>query len=262
MKTTLKLGVAALAAAGCFLTTTYASAQEAEGEVGLALPGAQPQGAAAVEGESDHDQMIGRFAVGYLGRDSVPLGAANSGAGGPGIELVPAPIIGIRYWLDQMIGLDLGVGFFTEGGTTEYQPPAGPSVSTDVAARTAFAIHGGVPLSLASSGHFSFQLVPEINIGFATRTQDLNPGERTDSGVGVDVGARIGAEIHFGFMGIPELSLQGTVGARIEFVQVESTTEVGGTSETATQSAQQFRTTVEEEPWDAFTGNIAALYYF
>jgi hypothetical protein len=42
MKTTLKLGVAALAAAGCLMTTTYAAAQQAEGEVGMALPTAQP----------------------------------------------------------------------------------------------------------------------------------------------------------------------------------------------------------------------------
>jgi len=262
MKTTLKLGVAALAAAGCLMTTNYAAAQQAEGEVGMALPGAAPQQAAAAEGESDHDQMIGRFAIGYLGRDAVPLAGGNVAPGGPGITFVPAPIIGIRYWLDQMIGLDIGVGFFTEGGSSEFQPPAGASQSEDVAGRTAFAVHAGVPLSLASAGHFSFQIVPEANIGYATQTRELNPGELRNSGFGMDIGARAGAEIHFGFMGIPQLSLQGTVGARIEFVTVESVAEVAGTEASATQSANQFHTTVEEEPWDAFTGSIAALYYF
>jgi hypothetical protein len=89
--------------------------------------------------------MIGRLAIGYLGRDAVPLAAGNVGLGGPGTTYVNAPIIGIRYWIDQMLGLDVGLGFFTEGGSSEYKPGGGaPSTSQDVAGRTAVAIHAGV----------------------------------------------------------------------------------------------------------------------
>jgi hypothetical protein len=248
------------------MTTTFAAAQEANaeagGEVGMALPGAAPT-AGAAQGESDHDTMIGRLAVGYLGRDAVPLGGGQVAPGGPGITFVQAPIIGIRYWIDQMLGLDIGVGFFTEGGSSEFDPGGGaPSQSDDVAGRTAFAIHGGIPLSLASDGHFSFQIVPELNLGYATQTQDIPGGELTNTGFGMDLGARVGAEIHFGFIGVPQLALQGTVGARFEFLNVESKAEVGGVTSTATTTANQFHTTVEDEPWDIFTGSIAALYYF
>ena len=38
----------------------------------MALPGAAPQ-AAAVAGNSDHDSVVGRLAVGYLGRTSVSI---------------------------------------------------------------------------------------------------------------------------------------------------------------------------------------------
>jgi hypothetical protein len=207
--------------------------------------------------------MIGRLAVGYLGRDAVPIGSGNVAPGGPGISFVNAPIIGVRYWIDQMLGLDIGLGFFTEGGSSEFDPGGGaPSISDDVAGRTAIAVHAGIPLSLASDGHYSFQIVPELNLGYATQTQDIPGGELTNTGFGMDLGARVGAEIHFGFIGIPQLSLQGTVGARFEFVNVESQAEVGGVTSVATQTANQFHTTVEDEPWDIFVGSIAALYYF
>jgi hypothetical protein len=79
---------------------------------------------------------------------------------------------------------------------------------------------------------------------------------------GIDLGARAGAEIHFGFMDIPQLSLQGSVGARFEFVNVESTATVGGVESVATGSFNQFRTTYEDNPWNILIANVAALYYF
>ena len=65
-------------------TALAASAQDASGQtsgqanVGMSLPGATPATAAA--GASDHDQMVGRLAVGYLGRATVGAGAARSTA--------------------------------------------------------------------------------------------------------------------------------------------------------------------------------------
>src|SRR3954471_22715769 len=53
-------------------------------QVGMALPGAAPQ-AAAVAGSSDHDSVVGRLAVGYLGRNGVQVagGVPGVGAGAP-----------------------------------------------------------------------------------------------------------------------------------------------------------------------------------
>lgn len=271
MKRTLKLGVAASAALGCLMTAGIASAQvQAEGEVGMALPGAQPQAAGAVAGESDHDQMIGRVAFGYMGAFDVPISAgvdpfAPSAAGFQ--SSVTAPAIGIRYWIDQMLGLDIGLGFFTSSGSTTVES-AGTSQETTDPSVTAVLLHGGVPLSLASAGHFSFQIVPEVNIGYATSTfeQPGGPGagyEDVRTGLLFELGARVGAEIQFGFIDIPQLSLQGGVGAHFVTRQWKSDVTVNGGGEaTVTRNESVFETTLNNNPWDIFTSSISALYYF
>ena len=163
-------------------------------QVGMALPGAAPQ-AAAVAGNSDHDSVVGRLAVGYLGRTSVNIAA--QGAVAPAV--IPTPVIGVRYWLSDMLGIDAGIGFGLNSSSAEVG-----GMDTDGPGYYAFLLHGGVPLSLASAGHFSFQIVPELNVGFAGASFTPPMGmETSSSGFHLDVGARAGAEIHFGFIDVP-----------------------------------------------------------
>ena len=55
---------------------------------------------------SDHEKVVGHIGVGYLGLTTLPLAPGN------GIPAtVSAPVIGVRYWLAEKIGLDLGLGF-------------------------------------------------------------------------------------------------------------------------------------------------------
>jgi hypothetical protein len=122
-----------------------------------------------------------------------------------------------------------------------------------------------VPLALSNTGHFSFQVVPELNVGYATQTVDTTATggpEIKGTGLALDIGARGGAEIHFGFIGIPQLSLQGSVGLlyRLERAQVE--VNQAGASATHTETNGNFTTTVYDNPWNIFTSNVAALYYF
>ena len=217
-------------------------------QVGMALPGAAPQ-AAAVAGSSDHDAVVGRLAVGYLGRNGVEIGA-----GGPAAVVIPTPVIGVRYWLSDMLGIDAGVGFGLSSGSNE--APGG--MSNDIPSWRLFMIHGGVPLALANSGHFSFQIVPELNLGFASASADMAGMETKASGFHLDVGARAGAEIHFGFINVPQLSLQGSVGLRMN---MDSTSTTVGDAESST-SRFNLGTTVGDNPWNIFTSNVAALYYF
>src|SRR6185436_12015249 len=98
--------------------------------------------------------------------------------------------------------------------------PAGSELTTDDPAALGFAIHGGVPLAFAYGKHYKFLLVPELNLGLTTRTEKAQnlapgapvPGDIHRSGMLLDLGARIGTEIQFGFIGIPELALQASVG--------------------------------------------------
>ena len=77
----------------------------------------------------------------------------------------------------------------------------------------------------------------------------------------MDVGARAGTEIQFGFIGIPELSLQAGVGLALSYDRVKATNKT--TPETSTTVSQtRLGTSVGDNPWNIFTGNVAALYYF
>jgi hypothetical protein len=216
-------------------------------QVGMALPGAAPQ-AAAVAGSSDHDAVVGRLAVGFLGRSGVPIG--------PGLAptVVDTPVVGVRYWLSDMLGIDAGVGLGLTSGSQENAA----GMSTDDPGWYAFLLHGGVPLSLASAGHFSFLIVPELNIGFAGASSDAGGVDTKASGFHLDIGARAGAEIHFGFIDVPQLSLQAGVGLRLD---MDSTSAEQAGAEASTSNFA-LHTTTNGEPWAIFTNQIAAFYYF
>ncbi|MCC6217789.1 MAG: hypothetical protein IT376_23220 [Polyangiaceae bacterium] len=270
MKTTKHLGLALTALTATLAFAGGALAQEEE-QAGMALP---PGGAQGAQGGSDHEAMVGRFAVGYLGRAGVPIWAgplnpANVGTGTTLIGEVSAPVVGIRYWLDPMLGLDVGLGFASVGGGSVETESGSVTTTVDLASTTAFLLHGGVPLSLASSRHFSFQVVPELNVGFSSRTEeDPAPPQGTGQkreygGFGIDLGARAGAEVHFGFMGIPELSLQGSVGVFFASRSASVTVSQPNTPETnLNASTTDITTTVGSNPWNIFTSNVSALYYF
>jgi len=222
---------------------------------GMALPGATPP--APPPGGRDHDLVVGHFGIGYMGFRSIAL--ASPGAAAP--TTIDAPVIGGRYWLDPMLGIDAGLGLLFSGGSTKADPGG---VSTDLQGYTVFILHGGVPLALAGSQHFSFQVVPELNLGFASSTANgAGPmGSNVDlSGFHLDVGARAGTEIQFGFIGIPELALQAGVGLAFAWDRTKATAKTNP-EQSVTISQTRFGTNTGDNPWNIFTGNIAALYYF
>jgi hypothetical protein len=199
--------------------------------------------AAAAEAGNDHDEVVGHFAVGYFGISQLPVGpgtatgtGATATAGGP--TEINAPVIGARYWLSQKLGIDVGIGF------------------SDSSNGWGIAAHGGVPLALATSKHMTFELIPEATVAFAGNSPG---GGVSYSGFRLDVGARIGGEIQFGFIGIPQLALQATVGVYLDH-QSWGTSTTGGTNPSF--SSTTFSTSVQGDPWGIFTDNISALYYF
>jgi hypothetical protein len=213
----------------------------------------------AVETLSDHDAMVGRLAFGYLGYTRLPFGAiGNVDANFPANYAV-APIIGIRYWLGQRMGIDAGLGVTTTFGSQK-QESGGQSVSTNATAPTGLAIHFGVPLALSSAKHFSFQIIPEMNLGYAQQALTVAGVENELSGIHFDMGARIGGELHFGFIGVPELSLVGAVGLRLDMNQTKTETK-GATPVTFSDGRTEIATHVNGNPWDIFTSSISAFYY-
>lgn len=206
--------------------------------------------------------MVGRLAVGYLGFVSIPFGSLDGiGVNEPGADqIASAPVVGIRYWLNPSVGIDAGLGVTTTFGT-EKAESLGVSTSTNATAPTGLAVHFGLPLALKAVKHYAFQIIPEVNIGYA---QQAIPNQAATlgidhSGLHLDIGARAGAEVHFGFIGIPELSLVGSVGLRVDVNQTK--TENKATNVTTKSTRTVIHTTVGNEPWDMFVGNISAFYY-
>jgi hypothetical protein len=200
------------------------------------------------EGGNDHDLFVHHIAVGYFGISQLPVGNGTAAGG-----TVNAPVIGLRYWATRMVGIDAGLGFGYAN-----QSPGGNGASAD---QFGFAFHGGLPLALADSKHFSFEVVPiEGTFGFtggsfpAGGVGGAAPSVSVN-GFRMDVGARIGAELHFGFIGIPQLALEGSIGLYVEH-------RSWGTNAAANASTTTFSTSVGSDPWAIFTDTIAALYYF
>lgn len=205
---------------------------------------------AAYVGGSDHARMVRTFAVGYLGQAQLRTPTPGNQA----LVEVDAPIIGGRYWFSERMGIDAGLGFST-GGTTvtvgdaEQQQPD----------PFALALRVGVPFALLDSRHFVFEVVPEATFGFASNTIEAPMADFEVSSTHFDLGARAGAEVHFGFINVPQLALQAGVGLR--FSHDSGSVDQGG-DEVGSFSSARIATSVGNNPWDIFVGNIAALYYF
>ena len=216
------------------------------------------EGRAATTGvaaSSAHEAVVGRLGVGWFGTRDVPVGPATMAGTGP----IPTPIVGIRYWMSSTLGIDAGLGFFTMSSATRNESGTG-NLTTEGPTRTSILLHAAVPLSLADAGNFSFLVIPEINVGIGmggTKASMGNPS--TDlSGLLIEGGVRAGAEVFFGFIGIPQLSLEGTVGAFLS----SATGKISSGGGSTRFSSFILSTSSVAQPWDIFRKDIAARYYF
>ncbi|HEV3191305.1 MAG TPA: hypothetical protein VGY54_12440 [Polyangiaceae bacterium] len=208
----------------------------------------------AKEGGTDHDLFVGRFAVGYLGIADLPTATAMGAA-----ARLPAPVIGGRYWLQRNLGIDAGLGLGWTSGSTDANV-MGVTTSVDTPGNFGLALHGGVPLALAHAKHFTFEVVPETTLGFTSGTIKGVGGapDTSLSGFHWDIGGRVGAEVHFGFIGIPQLALEGTVGL---YFQRESVKASAGPNSVST-GTNSITTKVFADPWAIFAQTVHAFYYF
>jgi len=235
-----------------------------QNQAGMALPAATNANPPPA-GNSEHDDMVGHLAVGYLGRASIPYGVDTNLTS----STAPVPVVGVRYWIDPLIGLDVGAGLWIGSRSNDFTSSAtGVKTSVGGPKPFAFVLHAGVPLALASSKHFAFEIIPEVNFGYAKVSQDsglANDGVTKATGTHFDLGARVGAEVQFGFIGIPQLSLIGSVGLRFQYDSLSQEYNGGagngnGNSKISS-GAWDLSTTLNERPWEVFTGALGVLYY-
>lgn len=224
----------------------------------------------AAEG-TDHEKVVGKFGAMYFGVSQQPI------AGGPNNNPIPVsqsrvsmPVIGARYWVNERLGVDVGLGFNFFSSSTTSEANGAPEQTTDGPAVIAVGIHGGVPLAFAHGKHYTFLAIPELNFGYGTQTVAAQntptpPPDIHRTGLRLDVGGRIGTEIQFGFIGIPELALQASVGLNFRYERWAASQDAGPTVNNPRSGSYKelsLGTTVQSDPWALFTNNISAIYYF
>jgi hypothetical protein len=192
-----------------------------------------------------------------------PFTFPNTGGAAP----LPLTIytMGLRRWTTERLGpfrnwgFDLGLGLnYTRSSIT--QPQTGTLTTTDGPSTSGFGLHAGLPLAISLHKHAVFELVPEANVIWAKETiPPLAGGEVTTyDGWVASVGARAGFEIFFGFIGLPQLAIEASLGASLNYAKVGSTV---GPIERSSR-AWGFTTLRGNEPWSIFTGAVAAMYHF
>lgn len=239
--------------------------------------------------KTDHEGVVGHFGVGYMGMMSAPIYMPDHDGTGAGTntmklkDTLSVPAAGVRYWLDPMLGVEFGIGLNLSGGSVTDEVSAtgkaedkGEQTFDLTESTWALALRAGVPLSLYSGKHYSFQVVPAIYYSLASYTArapipTLDEPWRVQDQVlstwTLGIGAEAGAEIQFGFMGIPELSVQGGLGLQFNYSHSAQTFKPNPVDDAekvylASGQVWSINTFADGEPWDIFTGTVRALYYF
>lgn len=211
---------------------------------------------------SDHQAVVGRFGVGFEGGALVPEGITTGGFWYASVSAVTA-----RWWWSERLGFELALGFGYNRGSGSERATVGPlyyasRVSEPAAIR--FTVRVGAPYALYVGQHVTLLALPQVLFGYA-RARFWGQRNGADAVVLVDgwgyrleAALQAGAELHFGFLGMPELALQGMFGVSLrhnwatqrfdpeEWTLERTTVEVGETN----------------SPLDFFRTAVSARYYF
>lgn len=223
---------------------------------------------------TDHELVVGAIGLGYIGSYRVPLPMAIPVGRGDQAGMSPndsmnirqllVPALGVRKWFSKRRGFEAGLGLSLSAGGTSAK--FGSTTATvDKESIFAMSVHAGVPIMVLDTRHMAFLLVPEATLSFATSnisaeyTENAPPDAKMRGGA-IDAGVRAGAEVHFGFMGLPRLTLQAGVALYVTAQWASAT--VSNQSLTDTSVSIGFGSV--GNPWDIFTGvaNLSARYYF
>lgn len=222
---------------------------------------AQVAETAPAEEADDHLAVVGHLGAGWFGLQELPFPDAAP-------EKPSAATIGVRYWFNDFLGLDAAIGFGYSSSSADVEvvvDGSGTTTTTDGPSSGGFLIHGGMPLVLYHQSHYKFLLIPELDLGYGWGDDGGSSNATIYNGFVLAIGAKAGAEIHFGFMGLPQLSLQATLGVGLKyestFVSDCGHADCDNRTDTTT-SRFSFATSQFNEPWDLFKSEIAAIYYF
>jgi len=230
--------------------------------------------------ETDHARTIGRFGIGYFGISHVPLGGGGStgsatgaatgslsGLGGmlsrEGSTGVTTHQVGGTYWLSETMGINVALGLGMSSTDLLIDTDADIDDPVDPPSRFGLSFAAGVPFALAQARHFTFLVTPTLGAGYATGT-DFGATEDDDvlhTGYFVDLGGTAGGEVQFGFIGVPQLAVRGSVGLSFRYSGGATNELVEKKEQVHKRSVVDLRTNVGQSPLDFFSGRVAVIYY-
>ena len=183
---------------------------------------APPSAGSSPNGEGDHAEMSHNVGLTFFGVHSLTLGRPALAIGAPDSAFgLALPTAGLRIWFGTL-GLDVGLGFGYRTVTADEWNGATYDITPgSVTDAIGFRLHAGLPIVLQSGAHHAMLIIPEADLGYGSTTFVQNPSDGTFdltmASLEFDLGARVGMEIHFGFFGVPELSMQLTIGAGLRY---------------------------------------------
>lgn len=223
--------------------------------------------------ESDHALVVGHFGFGYFGQYDAAIGVIRTAG-----NSTPIQMVGVRRWFSR-VRLDLAIGLGLSSGSSSTSLNGGETVSTDDASLLAFGARVALPVALWVDRHYTVFAGPEIVYAHAGETipapkptAGATPlADTTHEGDRFTLGVRAGAEIQFGFIGLPRLALDASLGIAVDYASTKSagssvTTPTPGVPSGGVFVRKQSRTSVasstSHQPWNIFITNVAAVYYF
>jgi hypothetical protein len=148
---------------------------------------------------SDHDAVVGRLGIEARRMDVGPLALALGPNGCPAATtaagedcVVTMGVLGVRYWTTRNLAWNVGLALAAGGGRD-----AGQALDTYVG----FGPVVGMSLLLGNWRHLSIAASPEV--GFVW----FRPGGDAPSTKLVQLRGALEGELHFGFVGVPALSV-------------------------------------------------------
>lgn len=144
------------------------------------------------------------------------------------------PFIGARYWTPlggtvlRRVGVEVAGGMWLSSGSTETAAGTTTATQKNPTIRT-FGLHVAVPVALISTPHFIGHLSPEFRYLVLERdTSGMAPlvtsGPQRSSGASaVHLAVRAAAEVFFGFVKIPNLSLELSLRFGVRLNEIRST---------------------------------------
>ena len=211
---------------------------------------------------TDFSKIVRTIGIGYFGQYDVPLGSGGTA------RTIGTQVVGVRYFFSERAGIDVGVGLGVASGSTKTEGAGTGATTIDRPSTIAMSFKVGVPLVMFSGQHYSFFFEPQALFGFAGETaKATTPGtaDTKHNGTRLFAGGNAGALVQFGFIGIPQLTLDATVGFGLDVQSGKTESPAPGAPANVVKnsfSQTAFGTLSSHQPWNIFHTNVAAIYHF